>query len=262
MNGKRTEKVQRIAASGRSSATRTIPVEAPVSIEVNGIAYAVMMATPTDLEAFGLGFSLSERIVKHTDDVREVSVAETDLGWIVRIWLHDAQAGVDAARSRVRIADSSCGICGIENLEHFSNPLPPVSAAIAVDDDAIFRALERLRDFQPLNAATGGAHAAAFCTPTGEIVAVMEDVGRHNALDKLIGNLAQKKINLKTGFFLLSARCSYELVEKTVIAGCPLLVTVSIATSMAVDRARDAGLELIALARSDEMLGFQTRNGN
>lgn len=256
MDGIRKDQVARITPNGRSLSQRDIPVEAPVSIEVNGIAYAVMMATPTDLDAYGRGFVLSETLAASADDIREVRIIETEKGWVVRVWLFDQAAGLQAARIRVRLADSSCGICGIENLEQVSRPLPPIGVSIDVSDAAIFKALEGLRLHQPMNAATGGVHAAAFCATDGEIVAVKEDVGRHNALDKLIGCLSVDKIDPKTGFILLSSRCSYELVEKTVIAGCPLLVTVSIATSMAVDRAQEAGLQLIARARLDEMLGL------
>lgn len=256
MTGTRKDQITRITPETRSAMERAVPVEAAISLEINGIAYAVMMATPTDLEDFGVGFVLSEGLASTITDIKEVTVFEAELGWVVRIWLTDAKAGIEAARVRVRMADSACGICGLENLEQVSKPLPPITARLDVSNGSVFKALNALRDYQPLNKATGGVHAAAFCSADGDILAVREDVGRHNGLDKLIGHLAREGIDPKTGFILLSSRCSYELVEKTVMAGCAMLVTVSIATSMAVDRARQAGLSLIALARSDAMLDF------
>jgi FdhD protein len=133
-------------------------------------------------------------------------------------------------------------------------PLPAISAPVEADGPAIFAALADLDGRQPLNRVTGAAHGAAFCTNTGEVVLVREDVGRHNALDKLIGALARQSIDPATGFFLLTARCSYELVEKTIIAGCPLLVTISAPTTLAVERAEAHGLTLVGLARPDAIL--------
>jgi FdhD protein len=157
-------------------------------------------------------------------------------------------------RVRHRVSESSCGLCGIENLEQALRPLPRLTSAGEVEPAAIFRALEQLRAHQPLNAATGAVHAAALCAADGTIRAAREDVGRHNAFDKLIGAMLRDGLAWDGGFALLSARCSYELVEKAVLAECPLLVTVSMATSLAVERAEEAGLRLIALARSDAML--------
>ena len=236
--------------------TRTIPVEAPIAIEYNGIGYAVMMATPTDLDDFAIGFSLSERIIAAASDVRSVEAHETDLGWLLKIDIVETCVSPMIERVRVRVSESSCGLCGLENLEQVARPLPVLGASPAITDEAIFRALDALRDHQPLNLATGGAHAAAFCDVEGRIVCVREDVGRHCALDKLIGALSREGLAPQSGFFLLSSRCSYELVEKTVIAGCPTLVTISTATSLAVVRAKAAGLQLIALARADSVLSL------
>ena len=236
--------------------TQTIPVEAPIGIEYNGIGYAVMMATPTDLSDFAIGFSLSERIIAAASDVRSVEAHETDLGWLLKIDIVETCVSPMIERVRVRVSESSCGLCGLENLEQVARPLPVLGASPAITDQAIFRALDALRDHQPLNLATGGAHAAAFCDVEGRIVCVREDVGRHCALDKLIGALSREGLAPQSGFFLLSSRCSYELVEKTVIAGCPTLVTISTATSLAVVRAKAAGLQLIALARADSVLSL------
>jgi FdhD protein len=233
---------------------RSIPVESPVALEFNGIGYAVMMATPVDLDDFAMGFSLTEGIVRSSGEIEEVEQVETEKGWLLKVRIAAARVEPMIERVRIRVSESSCGLCGLENLEMVNRPLPVLPPPIAVTADAVFGALSTLDAHQPLNAATGGAHVAAFCAPDGRIVDAREDVGRHCALDKLIGTLARAGTDPATGFFLLSSRCSYELVEKTVIAGCTVLVTISTATSLAVEKARTSGLRLIALARPDAAL--------
>jgi FdhD protein len=228
--------------------------ETPVALEFNGLSYAVMMATPADLDDFARGFALTEGLAKTPADVSDIAVAETDLGWIVRASL--AGLGIEklTERVRARVAESSCGLCGIENLEAVARPLPPVPAHAALDEAAIFAALGALRDHQPLTRRTGAAHASAFCDADGAIRLVREDVGRHNALDKLVGALAAAGADPAAGFILSTARCSYEIVEKAVRAGATRLVTISLPTSMAVERAKAAGLSLWCLARDDSVL--------
>jgi FdhD protein len=243
-----------LADPGDADAARSVAVEAPISIEVGGIGYAVMMATPADLEDYALGFALSEGLIETPDQLRRIDAHPIDGGWALRIWLPPERTDVALERARRRVSESSCGLCGIENIEEVLRPLPPVTARIRADRTAIAAALAALRDHQPLGRATGAAHAAAFCTPAGDILCAREDVGRHNALDKLIGALAHAGTDPATGFILLSARCSYELVEKTVRAGCPMLVTISAPTSLAATRAVEAGLTLVTLARADSAL--------
>jgi len=247
---------QRLAFLGQADGRviRDVPVEVPVAIEYNGIGYAVMMATPADLKAYAIGFTLLEGLVAKSGDIEAVDVHPIEGGWVVRITLPQSQIEPVIARARQRVSESSCGLCGIDNIAEVLRPLPPVAARLSVTRAAIAAALAALGDHQPLGRATGAAHAAAFCAPDGTIIAACEDVGRHNALDKLVGTLAQRNLDPASGFILLSARCSYELVEKTVRAGCPLLVTISAPTSLAVTRARGAGLTLVALARSDSAL--------
>ena len=239
---------------GDAALTRAVPIEAPVSIEVCGIGYAVMMATPTDLEDYGLGFAMSEGLVDGPDQIRGIDTQPIEGGWALRIWLPPERSERALERARKRVSESSCGLCGIENIEEVLRPLPAVTASIAVDRAGLVAALASLGDHQPLGRATGAVHAAAFCAPDGAIRLAREDVGRHNALDKLIGALARAGIDPASGFILLSARCSYELVEKTVRAGCPMLVTISAPTSLAAERAAAAGLTLVALARPDSAL--------
>jgi FdhD protein len=242
------------AKGGSAAITREIPVEAPVALEFNGIAYAVMMATPADLPDFVTGFAITEQLVAKADEIEDIDVAETDKGWIVRAMLNPSAAAPVMERARRRVSESSCGLCGIENLEQIARPLPRIADPLDVDPQAIFAALGALREHQTLGRRTAAVHAAAFCDVTGIILATREDVGRHNALDKLIGALAVADTAAGDGFFLLTARCSYELVEKTVVAGGRALATISAPTTLAIDRAKAAGLALHVLAREDSLL--------
>jgi FdhD protein len=242
------------ADGAQDLATRPIAVEAPIAIEYNGIGYAVMMATPLNLDDFAIGFSLSEGLARTPADVLEISATKAENGWILRIQLDDTLIQPVIDRARQRVTESGCGLCGLENLEQVVRPLPPITATVTASAAVLFAALANLDGQQPLNSATGAAHGAAFCAHDGSILCVREDVGRHNALDKLIGALAVQGLDPATGFFLLTARCSYELVEKTITSGCPLLVTISAPTTLAVDRAKAHNLTLVSLARRDAML--------
>ncbi len=245
----------RIAADGaRESTTRAVAVERPVAVEVNGLGYAVMMATPADLADFACGFAFAERLIDTPADIVAVDEHDAGTGQILRLTLIPERAGRVVERVRHRVSESSCGLCGLENLEQALRPLPTVTAVCTAADSAIFAALAALRDHQPLNRATGAAHAAALCAADGTIRLAREDVGRHNAFDKLIGAMLREGLGWDGGFALLSARCSYELVEKAVLAGCPLLVTISAPTSLALERAAAAGLRLVSLARPDAAL--------
>lgn len=252
----------RVAAEGENAAQhRNIAAEIPVAVSLLGLGYAVMMATPADLEDFAFGFALSERLIDSAADVTGVDVRAEEKGILLGIELVPGRHDRVLARVRHRVAESSCGLCGIENLEQALRPLPTVPAPAAIAPEAIFRALEALRAHQPLNAETGAVHAAALCSAQGEVLAAREDVGRHNAFDKLIGHCLREGRDMSAGFALLTARCSYELVEKAALAGVPLLVTISAPTGLAVERAQEAGLTLIALARSDSVLVMSDPHG-
>ena len=238
----------------RRPAPREWVPEAPVALEFNGLSYAVMMATPADLADFALGFALTEGLARTPGDLADIAVAHVEQGWIVRAQLSGLGIAQLTERVRTRVAESSCGLCGIDNLAEVARPLPPVAAHAALAEAAIFAALAALREHQPLTRATGAAHAAAFCAPDGAILHAREDVGRHNAMDKLIGALATAGQDPAAGFILSTARCSYEIVEKAVRAGATRLVTVSLPTTMATERARAAGLSLWCLARGDSVL--------
>lgn len=249
------ETIREIMCDGTSQAvTRDWVPEHPVALEFNGLSYAVMMATPEYLDDFATGFALTEGLARTASDVTSVSLAETDIGWIARTTV--AGLGVEKLQERVRtrVAESSCGLCGIENLEALARPLPVVAGHTAVAPQAVFHALSQLRDRQPLGRQTGAAHAAAFASLDGDLSLVREDVGRHNAIDKLVGALAREGTDIAQGFVVSTARCSFEIVEKLVRAGATRLVTISLPTSMAVEKARSAGLSLACLARDDSFL--------
>lgn len=228
--------------------------EAPVALEFNGLAYAVMMATPADLADFATGFAIAEGLAASAAEVTDIAVAQVDNGWIVRSSLSGLGAEQLGDRVRARVSESSCGLCGIENLEALAKPLPPVPAHAPLAPLAIFAAIAALAPLQVLGQRTGAAHAAAWCDTKGHIGCLREDVGRHNALDKLVGAMAREGRALASGFVLSTARCSYEIVEKAVRGGASALVTLSLPTTMAVVRAKDARLSLWVLARDDSVL--------
>lgn len=234
---------------------RSLAVETPVAIEIDGIGYAVMMATPADLDDFALGFCLSERLVDRADQLLAMDRHDVERGVLLRLSLAPEVQHRAMERVRHRVSESSCGLCGIENLEQALRPLPQVNAPIsAVSEAAIFAALAVLRDHQPLGRETGAVHAAALCDSSGAIRLIREDVGRHNAFDKLIGAMARAGAGWEGGFALTTARLSYELVEKAALAACHTLIAISAPTSLAIERAAEAGIRVIALARPDAIL--------
>ena len=247
---------------GDATSERQVPIEVPVALEYCGLGYAVMMASPDNLEDFIVGHAVAEGLVQTAAAVSEVDVASVEGGWIVRAQLPEDAREAIFARARTRVSDSSCGLCGVDSISEALRPLPQVTATIKTSRQAIARALAGLYGQQPLNLATGAVHAAAFCDTEGKIQFVREDVGRHNALDKLIGAMGRIRTEMAGGFILLSARCSFELVEKSVRSGAPMLVTISAPTSLAVERAKATGLTLLSLARADSALVVNDPHGS
>lgn len=242
---------------------RALIEEEPVAIEINGLGYAVMMATPADLEDYALGFCLSEQLIASAQELVSVHAAPAAVGgWVLRVQLGVQNATPLIERVRLRLAEGSCGLCGIESLEQVMRPLVPVESSLQVDSGAIFRATAALGEHQVLGKLTHAAHAAALCSADGAIELVREDVGRHNALDKMLGAAARKGLDVSQHFILLTARCSFELVQKAVIARAPMLVTISAASTLAANQAAAHGLRLVSLARHDSFLdnGLSARN--
>ena len=252
----------RITPEQASEGARTLANEVPVALEFDGSPYAVMMLTPADLEDFAVGFALSERIIVRSDEIARIDVRYGTRGIGIDVRLEKEHSARLAERRRAIPGQSGCGICGLTTIEEALPKLLPLTGAPAIAAKALFRALEALPARQALNKATGAVHAASFCQPDGEILVVREDVGRHNAFDKVIGHLARQAIDPGSGFALLTSRCSYELVQKAVLARIPILAAISAPTELAVSIARGANLTLIALARGDSVLLFNDPFGS
>lgn len=254
--------VVRVFADGRAEqALRPLAAEVPVSLTYNGIAHVVMMATPRDITDFAVGFSLAEGIVGAASEIAGVEVREVPPGLLVRVDIPASRAEKLIDMRRGLVGQTGCGICGVTELEHAIRALRPVGPPPVFTHAAVFRALAALPEHQSLNRETGAVHAAAFADAQGNILLAREDVGRHNALDKLVGALAGAGRNPASGFALVTSRCSFELVQKCASAGIPALAAISAPTDLAVDLARRAGLTLIALARRDSMLVFNDPSG-
>jgi len=246
----------RITPEQASEGARVLANEVPVALEFDGSPYAVMMLTPADLEDFAVGFALSERIIARADEIARIDVRSGTRGIAIDVRLEKEHSARLAERRRAIPGQSGCGICGLTTIEEALPKLTPLTGATPVAAKALFKALEALPSRQKLNKATGAVHAASFCRPDGEILVVREDVGRHNAFDKVIGHLARQRADPASGFALLTSRCSYELVQKAVLARIPILAAISAPTELAVSIATGANLTLIALARGDSVLLF------
>ena len=244
--------VRRVARDGTAiDRIDVLAEETPVALVYNGISHAVMMASPADLEDFALGFSMSEGIADSKDDVGAIEAVAVDAGIEVRIELSSRAFWRLKERRRTLAGRTGCGLCGVDSLEQTVRVMQPVTADLKVGLEAIHRALDNLPEAQTHNRATRSMHAAAFATPQGELKLVREDVGRHNALDKLIGALLCDGIDPASGVCLITSRCSYEMVQKAVVTGFPILAAVSAPTLMARRLAEAHNLTLIALARHD-----------
>jgi FdhD protein len=233
---------------------RAIAEETPIALTYNGGTHAVMMATPQDLRDFAIGFSLNEGIVQSKDDIRSLDIVELDDGIELRMWLPHARAEFVNERRRQIAGPTGCGICGIESIAAAVRPPAAVPKRRSFSPDEIMMAMQGIAPLQRVNAETRCAHAAAFWTPERGIISLREDVGRHNALDKLAGSLVQDDVTTSEGMVVLTSRVSVEMVQKTAAIGAPLMVAVSAPTALAVKTAETAGITLVAIARAD---GFE-----
>ena len=240
---------------------RAIAVEAPIEIAFGGASYAVMMATPDDLEDFVTGFAITEGIVERIEDIRALETKRAGGGLRVDVALTGERLSQHFARSRAMAGRTGCGLCGIEDLAHLPKPRGPVPASAPIAPRAIRAALEGLERAQPLNAETRAVHGAAWSDREGRVLFVREDVGRHNALDKLIGALVRGGADPTSGFIVLTSRCSFEMVAKAAAFGAGTLVSVSAPTSLALERAREAGVTISAIARADRATIFGGAQG-
>ncbi len=240
--------------SGVSEGLRTIPEETALALTYNGGTYAVMMGTPQNLRDFAVGFSLSEGIVQSADDLRSLDIVHLDDGIELRMWLEPSQAERLNERRRHIAGPTGCGICGIDSIAEAVRPAAIVTEGRSFSPQQIMAAIQAIAPLQTINIETRAVHAAAFWMPGRGIESLREDVGRHNALDKLAGALAQGKIAASDGMVLLTSRVSVEMVQKAAAMGAPLMVAVSAPTALAVRMADAAGITLAAIARAD---GFE-----
>ena len=241
----------RIGAPNSEGIERATPEETAVGVSYDSEPYAVLMATPQDVADLALGFTVSERIAA-ASEVLDIRVSEHDEGLIADVLL--TRAGAASARDRRRRnmeGRSSCGLCGVQSPEDALRALPVLPDGLSVTRDVIQSALAAMEPLQVLGNETRATHAAAWATTDGRIHLVREDVGRHNALDKLIGAALKAGLHPAEAFVIVTSRCSYEMVEKTVLAGVSLLVAISAPTALAIRKADGANLTLVALARRD-----------
>jgi FdhD protein len=246
----------RRGVAGTSAITRPLADETPVGLIYDGRPHAVLMATPADVEDLAVGFTLTERIAT-PDQIEAIETESLAEGVQVRITLAEsARKSRARARSRSLEGRSSCGLCGVERLAAAVRALPSLADGPPIRQTAIEAALDALEDQQALGRLTRAMHAAAFADANGVLLAVREDVGRHNALDKIVGAAARQGLDPVAGFVVVTSRCSYEMVEKAAMAGFPLLVAISAPTALAIRKAQEANLSLVALARADGFAVF------
>ncbi len=233
--------------TARSS--RVIPEETPIAFTYGGSTHAVMMATPADLEDFAVGFAITEGLIDAPEDAGDVEILASDAGIELRTWLGGGRQDAYAARKRSMAGPTGCGLCGIESLEAATRALPTLDNALTVDAEGLIAAMDRLPGAQKINQETRAVHAAAFWNPASNALVVREDVGRHNALDKLAGALARQGLAASQGVVLMTSRVSVELVQKAARIGAPIIAAVSAPTALAVRSAEKCGMTLVAVMR-------------
>jgi FdhD protein len=240
-------------AGGTMAANRMVPEETPVAFSYAGTTHAVMMASPADFEDFALGFSLTEGIISSPQEIEQIEVEDLGAGVDIQIRLKDQANRRFEARRRRLAGPVGCGLCGIESIEKAMRPIDDVRhSTLTLSATDIVEAVKLLAKMQPLHAKTGAVHAAGFYVPGKGIVAAREDVGRHNALDKLAGALARKEIEGASGAVVVTSRVSVEMVQKTASIGASFIIAVSAPTALAIRIAAESGMTLVALVRGED----------
>ncbi|ESZ00298.1 MULTISPECIES: formate dehydrogenase accessory sulfurtransferase FdhD [Mesorhizobium] len=252
---KATTQISRLAhrASGTAASNRMVPEETPVAFSFAGTTHAVMMASPADFEDFALGFSLTEGIIAAPDEIEAIEVEDHGAGIDIQIRLKDQANTRFEARRRRLAGPVGCGLCGIESIEEAMRSVDVVGASkLTLNADDITRSVKLLSKVQPLHTETGAVHAAGLYVPGKGVVMAREDVGRHNALDKLAGALAKANIDGASGAVVVTSRVSVEMVQKTAAIGSAFIIAVSAPTALAIRTAEEAGMTLVALVRGDD----------
>ncbi len=239
---------------------RMVPEETALSLTYEGGSYAVMMGTPSDLEDFAIGFSLNEGIIAKPADIASFEVVAHPEGLELRMWLGPVEGDALKRRRRARAGPVGCGLCGIESLEEAVAPPKPISSDLQIDAATVHAAIDALAGAQHLNRETRAVHAAGFFIPGRGLVAAKEDVGRHNALDKLAGALARMDVPGGSGLVAVTSRLSVEMVQKAAVIGSPILVAVSAPTALAIRMAEAAGITLAGIVRGDGFEVFTHRH--
>lgn len=240
--------------AGDEAISWAVPEEVPLALQFNSQNHAVMMGTPADFEDFAVGFAIAEGIIAKASDVTAVLVLPTEQGYAIDLSVPEEKINRDRMAKRSLEGRTGCGLCGIEDMKDAIRMPSAKLPDVALRPQAVARAYQQLPDHQPMSRVNRTVHAAAWCSVDGEILLSREDVGRHNALDKLIGALAREGRDLANGFVLMSSRCSFELVQKCAIAGIGALATVSAPTALALSLARRSHLKLAALASRGVMI--------
>jgi FdhD protein len=240
---------QTFAAGAAGAGERSVPEETPVALTYGRQTHAVMLATPSDLEDFAVGFSLTEEIVQSPADILELEVLTSELGVELRMDLREERQTGFLRRRRSLVGATGCGLCGMESLSAVAQAAPQVRGDLTMTPAMIASAMAAMAPAQTLNRETRAVHAAGFWMPKSGLVALREDVGRHNALDKLTGALARQGIKGCDGAVLLTSRVSVEMVQKTARLGATIVIAVSAPTALAIRTAEQCGLTLVAIAR-------------
>ena len=244
------EKCWRITSDAIEQVNETVAEETPAAIIYNDWPFAVMLTTPSNLEDFAYGFSLTEGIVERIEDIEDISVEPVSQGLEVHVTLKSDLALLQPTRRQRNLAGrTGCGLCGVDNFSDALRSVPPVADMEAFSPASILRAIDEIPALQLLNQKSGAVHAAAFADRNGAITHLREDVGRHNALDKLIGALLVDRVDFQSGFVLVTSRCSYEMALKTALTGIGLIAAISAPTALAIDLANRANLALAARTR-------------
>ncbi|EIJ44112.1 formate dehydrogenase family accessory protein FdhD [Beggiatoa alba B18LD] len=241
--------VDRWRAQQQETLSDALAEETPIAFFYNGLPYAVMLATPQDLDDFALGFSISEQIIQHPDELKDLYLLPQADGIEIHLEIPQQRYAELANKQRNLTANTGCGLCGTKTLLQVVRHPTPIGIGCTLTDKSLQLALTHLQHYQPLNAVTGAIHAAAWVNLAGEINELREDVGRHNALDKLVGTILKKKIEVNQGFLLITSRASYEMIQKAATIGISLIVAISAPTALAVRLAEESNMTLIGFAR-------------